>query len=116
MYFKQIRLSPGTFQQSECLILHPGKLSLLMVERSQDVGLSEFNYANFSVQKLIASSTFNNMLWFLIKSNYKYQFSVPYKNHCGPNKDGASSVASVIFVFMCHSSPKSSLKKKSRFQ
>lgn len=34
MYFKQIRLSPGTFQQSTHLILNAGKLLFLMVEEA----------------------------------------------------------------------------------
>lgn len=62
--------------------------------------MSEFNHANFSIQKMIAGSTshlacLNNIFWFLIKGDYEYQFSVSdnNENHCGPNKDGRSSVA-----------------------
>lgn len=42
-----------------------------------------------------ALTSLNNIFWFLIKGDYECQFSVSdnNENHCGPNKDGISSVA-----------------------
>lgn len=49
------------------------------------VGLSEFNHANVSIQKMIAGSTspltsLNTIFCFLIKGDYEYQFSVSDNN------------------------------------